>query len=56
MAFNYLGASGKAIKLSLFPILMRASRNWPNELHSISGSKNLRHLVFVQSPLFANNC
>ena len=40
MALNYLGASDKAIKISFFPILMRAFPNWPNELHSISGSKN----------------
>ena len=35
-ALNYLGASDKAIKLSFFPILMRAFRNWPNKFHSIA--------------------
>ena len=40
-AFNYLDASDKVIKLSLFPILMRAFWNWPNEFHSISGSKTI---------------
>ena len=36
MALNYLGASDKAIKLSFFPILMRAFQNWPNKSHSIA--------------------
>ena len=37
-AVNYLGANDEAIKLSLFPILMRAFQNWLNELHSIASS------------------
>ena len=56
MALNYLGSSDKPIKFSFFPILMRAFRNWPNELHSIFGSKNIVAPFFMQFPLFANNC
>ena len=37
-AVNYLGANDEAIKLSLFPILMRALRNLLNKLHSIAPS------------------
>ena len=46
MALNYSGAIEKAVKLSFFRILMRTFRNWPNELHSISGSKNITSLCF----------
>ena len=35
-ALNYLGASDKAINLSIFPILMRIFWNWPNEFHRIA--------------------
>ena len=56
MAFIYLGASDKAIKLSFFLILITFFlilitlitffRNWSNKLHSISGSKKIASHCF----------
>ena len=47
-ALNYLGASDKAMKLSFFPILMRALGNCPMNFTALC------HLVFMQFPLLAN--
>ena len=45
-AFHDLGVSDKAIKLQFFPILMRVFQKWLNELHSMSGLKNIASPYF----------
>ena len=51
-ALNYLGASDKAIKLSFFPAIMRAFRNWAKEFLSIASP--CFHVVSFVSKFIGN--